>query len=645
MPPCQCTCHAAPSRSLPHEDGPPSEGWSKLCLEIQSTRDLRELGPRVANGRVSLSFTSRSSNLRIGYVTDDRSYSTTPNAINGQNTSKVDFPNRYTVDIKRQADGSYAYTITFNPAVTNARVDIGGFTYHVSPSTVRAVTTTPVVTKKNGGEKISPERLSASTTTTSAVTRSPGPVTSPLSITPAVHIPPVSPAEKPLERAAATIDPGPAPSDRAWVGDYHIPHAGEREKGLVTSVLGTASRILPKETQDRLQGLAAGESLVAGSRKVQELFRSALTEVNEYAARMSTVEKASDSLRSKLGLPEGTQVLLAVAGDRRALGGAENIELMLERCFSDHIKIRGFRPPLVAKDDIVVLQAYHEGGRNYMRMSIIQGTDTERAKWSTLTYEATYRFAPARHIEWSVDRNPDEKHARFDEWKAAHADWFTDRADPSQALRSALDQRVVALENERKKAAAEQARIEQKKLELAQQSQMLGKVQEGLYQMGYNGMSIRESTYRTPSIGAADTRTGTFTAEPAADVQFEVTGPDKKQRTLALSSAKGLAKLSPADAELMRYFLFTPYEGDAERSIAKIVRLFPAQVYRPGSFASNFYSPRWYSKELVDGLVPLYSSKKTAEQKRAFLKGLFDALNAEGTVTEESVSTIPQSLR
>ncbi len=106
-------------------------------------------------------------------------------------------------------------------------------------------------------------------------------------------------------------------------------------------------------------------------------------------------------------------------------------------------------------------------------------------------------------------------------------------------------------------------------------------------------------------------------------------------RTLNLSNAASMERLIPDDRTLLRTALTTPVIGQESESLMRIIRLFPRQIYIPGTIASLRYKQHFYMPELMDALLPLY--KETENTKRAeFLAELFDRLQNQRIINEKS---------
>lgn len=94
--------------------------------------------------------------------------------------------------------------------------------------------------------------------------------------------------------------------------------------------------------------------------------------------------------------------------------------------------------------------------------------------------------------------------------------------------------------------------------------------------------------------------------------------------------------------QLMMTAVCAPIEGSDEESIDKVLNAFNHEIYIPGSVASVFADRHYYKAELAKQLLPLYVQ---SGDKTAFLRRLFDQLNANNGITEDSVATVLKAMQ
>jgi hypothetical protein len=112
-------------------------------------------------------------------------------------------------------------------------------------------------------------------------------------------------------------------------------------------------------------------------------------------------------------------------------------------------------------------------------------------------------------------------------------------------------------------------------------------------------------------------------------------------RTVTLPNAASMEskELTPDDRSAVRAALTTPVFGQDRESLMRVIRLFPREVYLPGSIASLRYKQRFFMPELLDVLLPLYTETENAK-KAEFLAALFDRLSKQGVINEKTNTQI-----
>jgi hypothetical protein len=95
------------------------------------------------------------------------------------------------------------------------------------------------------------------------------------------------------------------------------------------------------------------------------------------------------------------------------------------------------------------------------------------------------------------------------------------------------------------------------------------------------------------------------------------------------------ASFSEKDKKTIRRVLVSPVDGNDRLSLAKVLDLFPHDVYR-----SRFFENHFYSRELLDALLPLYAAAAPVRKQR-FLENLLDQLREAKGITAASRASIP----
>ncbi len=109
----------------------------------------------------------------------------------------------------------------------------------------------------------------------------------------------------------------------------------------------------------------------------------------------------------------------------------------------------------------------------------------------------------------------------------------------------------------------------------------------------------------------------------------------KEIRTLNLPNAASMEQLTQDDRASLRAALTTPVVGQDTESLMRVIRLFPREIYIPGTIASLRYKQHFYMPELRDALLPLYKEAEGAKRAE-FLGELFDRLQSQRTINEKS---------
>lgn len=421
--------------------------------------------------------------------------------------------------------------------------------------------------------------------------------------------------------------------------DYHISDAYNRERNNLRSVSQTAGAVLPAEVRDTLEAEFAGAPVEMATDESQRLFNRTVNLVNNEAAQYSSISPADDALRTKLGMPRGTRVFVARAGD---LGfNEEQLHGEFDRAFGDMIRIRGFQPPLVHSSDVVVFQAFrnNNSGPTFLRMSIVEGGE-QRENWQVTSYEATHQSYPERYISSSIHRNITPTVVPMQDWQQANRHWFTPGTSRATELERAFKEKIDMNVAARKASEGEEAARKQREVEAAKQSEQFVKVSDRHYRSMFEGTAISQFYNTHASMRAAETRTGTFTVNAEALMDFQTTAPDGSKKDWHINKLEDITKLSATDKRMFEHALTTPMQGDPELSIRRIVDLFPSDVYRPNSVVGVFYSPRFYRQELLGALAAQYPDGNVATQ-RTWLTKLYREMQSRGKITEGVVGELP----
>ena len=660
----------------PPPKSPPAKqiGWQKYSeaeyknlFGITKTSDNAQLGvryPTETGKGITLQFRCASKDLFLRYGTKEGAYLSNRYGLNAANTLSAQCDGRFRVTVKRLSNGEYDYTIVLDQSVSAARIDIAGRTYFVPSSApeikpaIAAATPAQLPAPKTQAAQISlagitkffapaAERAREWIEKAKKIIADTPPPAVAAQIKPAPEAPPEKIDAPALESVGEKIAV-PAPplfSLTPSIGDYHIPSTGAREQAGVRDLLRIGDMILPPETRKSIADRFSAAKLEAGSHELRELFNKTLSAVNDAAAKQSLLRPGSDELRKKLELPEHTSVVLAVSGAHAASLGETELNEQLTKAFKDFITLRGHRGPLVNAEDVVVLQASSDAANQQtcMRMSIIKGGAKNRDSWHVQSYDATYQIRPARYVVDSTNRNVTPSEESFSDWSAKHGDWLKGGKN-REILEGAFTAKETLIAANIRSAAERAAAVRKRAEEAIRQSEAFVRVTDSHYRMGYQGELISNLFESNAAFRAAETRTGTFTVPAEAGIHLEVTGAKGEKKKWNIDSKKQLDKLSAEDRKLLEFALCTPIDGLPRRSVEQLVQLFPHDNYKPGFSASYFYDAKYYNKELVDALMPIYSEMKSKSDQRGFLTRLYAALSSAGTVTAQTVTSIPAKL-
>lgn len=666
--------YVAPTQAQQTNLPPPSLETIKERIQVVKSENPKELGVRYPKNKgegISVHFTSASPDLMIGYATSDNAWTKIEqrNDYNGNVTRKADLDQRYNLEIKKLANGQFEYKITFDSVVAGGFVSIGGREYFIhrdhkeeaplvqaagvksdrietnSPSSAepKNEVQAPIPEEKKA---TNPQREEAAKAPTQAAQTLVSPQEKKVDPSPKVlseqarkmKLPDASSVLSNIAKSLGSIEAGFKENFLPYLklpydSDYHIPSAQSRDKDLLVAVSGSAERSLPKNILTKLQEKFSQEVLNENS-DLRKLFNATISAINEHASKFASVYQGSEKLQQDLGVPSGAKVLVARSGLGMGTGlySEERLNSIFQKAFSDHFKFQkiGEAPP-VSSNDMVVFQAFHDGsgGPVCLKMSVVKCNGENRADWRVVTYDASFREAPSPHVRDEINRNPDKQVLEFNKWKEQYA-------SNSEVLEAASKDREVVVKQSLERLAKEKAALEVAAKQAQEQEAVLKKVGEREYRSSYQGKTIFDYLFSNSSVSAVDTRTGTFTVSAKGGFSFLTQDADGTKRNWSISSYENLQKLGEEDKKLAKHVLTTPYEDSPERSIARVLDLFPSVTYRPSTAGSFFYSPNYSKVELGSELLKIYPRGQSPEVQRKFLSNLVSALEGLRLISPEN---------